>query len=574
MKLKDSKYLQNRVKSIGCAALLFLAVVMPLHAAQDSLSDLSLESFEETEEQLETRNPFEPGLSDENVDISALNLEGIITGPAIRLCLISSRVLTEGQSIGKFLIKKIHPGHIIVQSSQGEHTVAMKSYVSQGENDGASFEIVFQNAGLKEALRGIAAAGNFNLIVSEAIDGRISVIFHKSNLDDAMRSILRVNNLDFVDENNIIRVGSPDDFATETKFVTKHIRLKYATAKNVSSSILPLLSEKGHVSSDPDSNIITVRDSQSFIDAVQDLIFALDKAAPQVHIEAKIVDVSRNFSRALGIQWGFTKDSGQIQGFGNASVGSISGTTNAINVNLPATAPTSGFGILLGNLINNTDLDIALSAAEENGDAHIISQPSVTTMDNIPASIRSGVKFYVKTTSSISVGGSGGSASADDTGLQEINTGIELKVTPQITPENTVRLKIDAEESEADFSRSVDGIPAVIDNTASTTVLVKDGQTTVIGGLMKVKKTNSKKGVPVISHIPLLGLLFKNNAKTRIDNELLIFITPYIVKKPSASPTKMPPQLSYEQATDQLPAKSGSSNKARQNFNPRNKWNK
>ncbi len=200
-----------------------------------------------------------------------------------------------------------------------------------------------------------------------------------------------------------------------------------------------------------------------------------------------------------------------------------------MNVNLPAANPTSGFGILVGNLGGGVDLEAQLTAAEESGDAHIISQPSITTVNNTPAKIRSGLKVYVKTNSTIAVGGSGGSASSEESGLQEIDTGIELTVTPQMTASDTIKLKIDAVESEADFSRTVDNIPAVIDNTASTTVLVRDGETTVIGGMMKVNKSSTSQGVPFISSIPILGWLFKNKTKTKTDNELLIFITPRIV---------------------------------------------
>lgn len=453
-------------------------------------------------------------------------------GGTQRLCLISSTILSEDQRMGPFLVKDIQLGGITVQSSQGDHQIKLQSYIPQRSENPDQYEIAFENADLKQALRMIATAGGFNLIVSERLDGRVSLVFHQTLLQDALRSILRVNNLDFVEENQIFRVGSPEEFSAEIKFVTKHYRLKYATSKNVLQSVTPLLSEKGHASSDDHSNIITVRDSQQFIDAVEALIGTLDRAAPQVHIEAKIVDVSRTFSQALGIQWGFTKSTGDVQGFGGPTVGSITGgTPNPLNANFPITSPSSGIGILVGDLINETSLEAQIHAAEDRGDAHIISQPSITTLNNVPAKIRSGIRFYVKTTSTIAVGGASGGASADDTGLQEIETGIELSVTPQIIPNEAIKLTIAAEESEADFSRTVDGIPAVVDNTAATTVFVKDGQTTVIGGLMKVRKSKSSSGVPVISHIPIVGWLFKNKIKARTDNELLIFITPRVVQQ-------------------------------------------
>ena len=144
------------------------------------------------------------------------------------------------------------------------------------------------------------------------------------------------------------------------------------------------------------------------------------------------------------------------------------------------------------------NLEAQLTAAEDKGDIHILSKPSVMTLNNMPAKIRSGSKIYVKSTSSISVGTAGGTSSTGATGgLQEIETGIQLTVTPQISIEDYIKMKIDATESEADFSKTVDGIPSILDNTASTTVLVKDGETTVIGGLYRTKSTKEKRGTLV-----------------------------------------------------------------------------
>jgi type IV pilus assembly protein PilQ len=149
----------------------------------------------------------------------------------------------------------------------------------------------------------------------------------------------------------------------------------------------------------------------------------------------------------------------------------------------------------------------------------------------MPAKIRSGTKIYVKSTSTISLGTPAGTqAGGEGAGLQQIDTGIELTVTPQITVDNTIKLRIDASQSEADFSRTVDGIPAVVDSTASTTVLLEDGSTTVIGGLYRVRSSKQKRGVPGFQRLPLVGNLFKHQAKTKTDTELMIFITPTIVR--------------------------------------------
>ena len=161
-----------------------------------------------------------------------------------------------------------------------------------------------------------------------------------------------------------------------------------------------------------------------------------------------------------------------------------------------------------------------LSAAEATGAIRIISKPNVTTINNKQATISSGLTIYVKVDS-------GGTDEGPT--LQEINTGIELKVTPQITLNRMIKMVIEATESEADFSRTVDGIPAIISNKAETTVLIPDGETAVIGGLLKVKTTKDRKKVPGLGDIPVLGWMFKSTKKTKDNNELMIFITSRIL---------------------------------------------
>lgn len=524
-----------------------LGIVQYAMAAEQksSLSDLTTDVFDSKTRKDDSRNPFSPGAVDEKTDAASLVLEGIVVGGADKLCLISGRILREGDLFGSFLVKKIKPGQVDLKGIDGTVKLMMDGYVPDSGSQGSQYEVMFQGASLNNALRIIAMAGDFNIASPDGIEGRVSVVFHDTPIKDALGSILRVNNLEYADENNIIRVGKADAFPSGANFVTKSFVLKYASAEGLAETVKDHLTEKGTVSFDQRTNSLIVKDNQSVIQDVGALVSQLDKQDVEIHIEAKILDVKRNFSRSIGIQWGFSKSSGQVQGFGASSVGNVAGGTNASNVNLPVVNPTSGIGILIGNVVNNTSLEAQITAAEEKGDAHIISQPSITTVNNTPAKIRSGLKVYVKTTSTIAVGGSSGSSSGEDSGLQEIDTGIELTVTPQMTASDIVKLKIDAVESEADFTRTVDNIPAVIDNTASTTVLVKDGETTVIGGMMKVNKSTTSQGVPVISTIPILGWLFKNKTKAKSDNELLIFITPRVIHRQGEALkiTKSPPTM-------------------------------
>ena len=521
-------------KGAGFFILFLFWALLPqnLLAEKDSsLSDLSVESFEKRKIPTGPRNPFAPGSAEEGLDTANLNLEGIVVGPQARFCLISGQILKEGSLLGNYLVKQILPGEVVLKSVEGESRIRMESFVAGAKQTGVLYNIHYQNAGLKEALRLIATAGGFNIILPEDLVGRVSVIFNDTELKDALASILRVNNFEYAEENKIVRVGKPEDFSGDTYFETAQIPLKYATAKDLVDTIKPLLSEKGTVIADARTNIVSVKDRQSIIEDVRTLVAKVDKKDTQVRIEAKIIDATRSFSRSIGIQWGFVRDTGQVQGFGGPSVDSIPDSTNPLNFNFPADSPTSGAGIIIGNIVSGLDFEAQVTAAEAKGDITIISQPSVTTLNNAPAKIRSGLKIYVKSTSDITLGTSSSTASGGTSGLEQIDTGIELTVTPQISIDNSIKLKIDAVESEADFSRTVDGIPSVIDNTASTTVFVRDGETTVIGGLFKIKKTNQTKGVPGISNVPILGWFFKSKSKTTADTELLIFITPRIVRE-------------------------------------------
>lgn len=516
-------------KYCGLLAILFFWSVSL--QAQDSLSDLSLSAWDEIKkEKAEVRDPFSPVSTEGLADPTTLNLSGIIVGENKRLAVISGRIVRPGDKIGAFEIKKIDADGVLISWDEGVTRLIIENYVHKSIQNEKNYEISFYQADIKQALRLISTTGNYNVIMPENLEGRVSLSFHQTTLKDALGAILRVNQLAYAEENGIFRIGKASDFSAGSYFQSRYYTLKYATASDLLDTIKSQLSKDGNITADERTNTLIIKDNEATLDSVFKLIATLDKADTQVRIEAKIVGVTRNFARSLGIQWGISKSTGTVQGFGSPTSGASGLTGNPINVSAPATgALTGGAGLILNNVGNDINLDVEITAAETRGDAKVISQPTITTLNNTPALIRSGVKLFVKTTSSISVGGDGGSATGSQSGLEEIDTGITLSVTPQISVDNKVKLKIDAEESTANFGATVDGIPSVRDNTASTTVLIQNGATTVIGGLMKVDQSNEKSGIPFISSIPFFGWFFKNKSKRREDTELLIFITPYIV---------------------------------------------
>lgn len=485
-----------------------------------SFSDLAIEEMFHNQSG-SARNPFAPGVAEEEFDPSTLVIEGIVIGPGVKYALISGQIFAVKDRIGYYTISDIKPGRVILSQLEDKFIVRMDGYTTASQKrQVGKYTVDFQNAPLKEGLTLLSKTEGINIIMPEETAGKVTGSFTNTMPQDVIASILRVNSLEYAYENNIMRIGPADQFKDDSDLKAISIPLNYATAKELEEKVKTFLSERGSTISDERTNIIIVKDHANVIDNVRKFLVSVDRQDPQVSIEAKIIDASRTFVRSLGIQWGLTTGPNNIIARGNQDAGSITnGSNTGTIVNLPANNPTSGLDLLVGRLPGNTTLQAQLSAAESDGTIRIISKPNVTTINNKTANIRSGVKLYVK----VDGGADQGPA------LQEIDTGIELKVTPQITLNRMIKMNIEAIQSEADFSRTVDNIPSILDNTATTTVLVPDGETAVIGGLLRVNATKEKRGVPGISKIPILGWLFKSSTKTKTNKELMIFITPKIL---------------------------------------------
>lgn len=485
-----------------------------------SFSDLAIEEMFHSQSGA-ARNPFSPGIAEEEFDPSTLVIEGIVLGPGVKYALISGQIFAVQDRIGYYTISDIKPGRVILSQLEDRFIVRMEGFTTPSQKrQVGKYSVDFQNAPLKESLTVLSKTEGINLIMPEETAGKVTASFMNTMPQDVIASILRVNSLEYAFENNIMRIGPADQFKDDSDLKAISIPLNYATAKELEEKVKTFLSDRGSTISDERTNIIIVKDHANVIDNVRKFLVAVDRQDPQVSIEAKIIDASRTFVQSLGIQWGLTTGPNNIIARGNQDAGSITnGSNTGTIVNLPASSPTSGLDLLVGRLPGNTSLQAQLSAAESNGTIRIISKPNVTTINNKTANIRSGVKLYVKVE---------GGADEGPT-LQEIDTGIELKVTPQITLNRMIKMNLEAIQSEADFSRTVDNIPSILDNVATTTVLVPDGETAVIGGLLRVNATKEKRGVPGISKIPILGWLFKSSTKTKSNKELMIFITPKIL---------------------------------------------
>ena len=418
---------------------------------------------------------------------------------------------------------------------------------------GIPFSMEFRDADIKDVLRAVGQAANMNLVVSDTVTGQVSMSLKDVEIWDALDSILKTKGLTYVREGRIVRVLAVADVRDED-LETRVFPLSYANGKETLVVVDKIKSEKAKVSMDARSNALVVKDLSLNVDRMERLLKKLDMRAPQVLIEAKIVEVASNYVRELGVQWGgqYTGGSTIVSGGGTGGTSSSSGgsttttipsigTTspmfpilgdlgrsgNAYAVNLPA-AIGAGAGGALGLTFTRLmggklALDLQLSAMQTTGNGRILSNPKVLTMNNKEAKISAGTDIPIKIVSSTAV--SGGSTAA----VQVISASLGLSATPTITSDNRIVMIVKVEKSEPDFSRQVDGIPTITKRSADAQLIINNGETVVLGGILTRNESESEAAVPFLSKIPILGWLFKKKSKNETQNELMIFITPTIV---------------------------------------------
>lgn len=403
----------------------------------------------------------------------------------------------------------------------------------RGNMDGGErlFSIEIREAEIADVLRALAQQNGMNIILGEGVQGKVSVSFKDIPFKDALEMIIKATGLTYTIQSNVFWIGKKVDLSDEMR--TEVVILNYADPAIAVQQLKGTLTPEGTAFPDARMNSVIIRDLPRNIEKAKGLLRSIDSRTPQVAIEARIVEANTNFSRQLGIQWGGSFTSGRNTVTGGALLPDSAGGRN-FAVNLPATGPTSGLGLVIGSISNKLLLDLELSAAESKGELKIVSSPRISTLNNKPATIHSGLTFRVKLSQAIVTSPTAGgvtttTTSTDLGGLEEIKTGIDLTVTPIISSDGFIMLNISTNKSDPDFTHTVDGIPGVTEKSASTHVLVKNGDTVVIGGLYKSTISDQEDSVPVLSKIPIIGRLFKRDSKTEQNEELLVFLTPKIV---------------------------------------------
>jgi type IV pilus assembly protein PilQ len=427
---------------------------------------------------------------------------------------------------------------------------------------GAPISLDFKDGDLQDIFRLFADISGSNVVVNPGVSGKVTLKLQEVPWDQALDLILKTNGLGSTVENNVIRIAKLSDLQKEEEERRKleeekalagdlqvvRKRLSYAKAADLSATVKTVaLSKRGSITLDTRTNTMIITDLEPNIKKANDLIADLDRATPQVEIEARIVVTSRDFTRELGIQWGFNHEQSfrygnttnlafpnsiLINGNGVPSELGVSADQNSqatgangfgaegrgYAVNLPAAGFNSAIGISLGNVLGNFSLDAALTALERQGRGRLISTPKVTTQNNQEATIRQGQQIPIQTVANNTVT------------VQFKDAVLTLRVTPQITDAGTVILSLEVNNDSADFSRQVNGIPPINTQQAKTQVLVRDGATAVIGGIYQSNETTTQSRTPFLGDLPLLGYLFRNRGMSTTNQELLLFITPRIVK--------------------------------------------
>jgi type IV pilus assembly protein PilQ len=415
---------------------------------------------------------------------------------------------------------------------------------------GEIITLKFKDADLRDVILYLGDFAKLNVVFDPEVRGVVTCNLEDIPWDQALDILLRNNKLGKVLEGNVLRIAPVSVLTREDEeqrklreskelagpLIVKTITLSYSKARDVMALLASKKSERGEITIDERTNTLIISDVRENLDLLEKLITVLDTPTPQVSIEARIVEATSTFIRNLGIQWGWKgiadpfygnqtsmqfpnkifADGSQIpQGIVTKGTG---GPLGGYGINLPAPAFNTAVGFSFANILDTFRLDVYLTALETAGEGRIISSPKVTTQNNQQAEIVQGRQIPVQTVANFTVT------------TRYVNAALELRATPQITAEGTIIMTIEIQNNAADFANLVNGIPPITTQSAKTTVMIPDGGTTVIGGIYRTEDSITRDRVPFLHTIPILGNLFKSFARTKQNRELLIFLTPRIIK--------------------------------------------
>ena len=420
---------------------------------------------------------------------------------------------------------------------------------------GEPISVNLKDVDLKDFFRLIHEISGLNVVLDPQVHGTLTIVLDDVPWDQALDIVLKNNDLARELEGNVLRIATVDtlkkeadarraqieseSLAVEKVSITRF--LSYAKAKDAIVTVKKFLSQRGDVVADDRTNAVIINDIPKVIPTIDRLLTQLDRKTQEVEIEARVVAATRQFARDIGTQLGFgwgnsTTNLGGASSVGTSPLGVFGGpppfysivgssaptgtTLNQIPLfsNLGVTSPTSGLGFQTSTA--NIRLDAILTMAESRGLLKVLSRPRVVTQNNIQALVRQGVRVPIVTQAQL-----GGPPT-----VTYVDAFLRLTVTPQITSENTIFLNVDVENTTPNFGQEIQGNPELITQQATTQVLVTDGGTVVIGGVIQTQNSINITQVPLLGNIPMLGNLFKHTQVNTQNQELIFFITPRIIQ--------------------------------------------
>lgn len=494
--------------------------------------------------------------------ISAFTVPG--EGNRVRVVVAADGAIEESVTQGggalswHLSVQGVKTEQVAVTQRTAGFTAEAPSYASEGapkqsryKGKRVSFE--FKDIDIQNLLRVIAEISKKNIVVADDVSGKVTIRLRNVPWDQALDLILRTKNLGKEEVGNIIRIAPLKTLEEEARLRNERVAslrkqedllvnlipVNYAVAQDMSQRVKDILSDRGSVTVDTRTNVLIVKDIRTHIEKVRALVRNLDTQTPQVLIESRIVEATTSFSRQIGVQWGGS-------GTASAATGNSTGLIfpNSVNlfgsaggnqapagfpdappfaINLPASTGIGvggGVGMTFGSAGGALGLQLRLSAAENEGYVKTISAPKVTTLDNNTARISQGVSIPFSQTS------------AQGANTIFVEARLSLEVTPHITQDGSILMSITAQNNQPDPANTgANGQPAIQRKEAQTQVLVKDGDTTVIGGIYVRRGSTNTASVPFLGKIPVLGYFFRQNTERDDRQELLIFITPRILNR-------------------------------------------
>jgi len=444
---------------------------------------------------------------------------------------------------------------LAASAGQGQATQATPAPVAAGKYTGEPISVNLKDVDLRDFFRLIHEISGLNVVLDPAVKGTLTIVLDEVPWDQALDIVLQNNGLDKQLNGNVLRIATHETLKKEAETERDLVRaqseaiapttttrqLSYAKASALAPTLKKFLSSRGDIIADDRSNQLIIRDIPSVFPDIDNLIRQLDRKSQQVEIEARVISASRSFAQDIGTELGFagTTTGGRDFYSGAPQVGVSPGATNTtppppliavptssssggpqtgipLATSFGAGVPTSGLGF--SHRSPNFAIDFFITAAEAKGVGKLLSKPRVVTQNNEKAVIKQGVKLPIQTTINNTIS------------VQFIDAVLQLEVTPQITAEGTIFMDVLVENTQIDQGiPRVQGIPALDTQSAQTKVLVPDGGTVVIGGIIVNTQNTNIQEVPIVGSLPLIGNLFKRTTISIQSQELLFFLTPRIL---------------------------------------------